>query len=327
MTPRFIPHPLLRGGHRQTVLAAYLFRRRRYRAAQHHLRLDDGDTLVVHDDHAPHWQAGQRIVLLLHGLAGCHQSGYMQRVAAKLADAGCLALRLDMRGCGAGQHLAKHSVHAGRTQDLQETVQWIRRQWPNSPVTVIGFSLGASIVLKWLGTMAPAISPKVDSAIAVAPPIDLAHCCRNISRGLNRLYDRNFVRVLNRALTERKRLGAELVGAERPLIGRTLYDFDAEFTAPAGGFASVDEYYEQCSSMLTLPAIQVPTRILFAEDDPLVPGELFARATYSPTTQVYATRHGGHLGYLADRAARRPHDPDWHWLDWRMVDWVREFDR
>ena len=322
VTPRFVPHPLLRGAHRQTVLAAYLFRRRRYRAVPHQVALPDGDSLVVHDECGAAWRSGQRVVLLLHGLAGCHQSGYMQRVSAKLANAGYRALRLDMRGCGAGQHLARQSVHAGRTQDLSEVVNWTLHAFPGSPLSVIGFSLGASIVLKWLGTAAERIPAALDFAIAVAPPLDLAACCRRIRQGVNRMYDRNFVRVLNRSLAERKRLVGQLVGADRPLLGRTLYDFDAEFTAPMGGYDSVDDYYEQASCFQVLPNIRTSTRILLAEDDPLVPADLFARAAFSPTTEVFATRHGGHLGYLADRDAIRPRDADWHWLDWRLVEWI-----
>ena len=31
---------------------------------------------------------------------------------------------------------------------------------------------------------------------------------------------------------------------------------------------------------------------------------------------------GGHLGYIA----RSNSDPDTHWLDWRVLDWVTETD-
>jgi predicted alpha/beta-fold hydrolase len=73
-----------------------------------------------------------------------------------------------------------------------------------------------------------------------------------------------------------------------------------------------------------LTRIAIPTRILFAEDDPLIPAEVYRRAEYSSVTRVFPTQHGGHLGYLAN-----PHptgDPDWHWMDWRIVQWVRAAD-
>ena len=39
---------------------------------------------------------------MIHGLAGCHTSPYMQRIARKLNHRGVRTFRMDLRGCGAG---------------------------------------------------------------------------------------------------------------------------------------------------------------------------------------------------------------------------------
>src|SRR5687767_13503710 len=104
--PDFEPHPLIRGGHLQTILGVYLPHKRiEYRAKQHKVVLADGDAVILHDDlpHSPPlagttlgsgmprgsgvpraksaprtdssettWKPGDPVVLLLHGLGGCH---------------------------------------------------------------------------------------------------------------------------------------------------------------------------------------------------------------------------------------------------------------
>ena len=60
------------------------------------------------------------------------------------------------------------------------------------------------------------------------------------------------------------------------------------------------------------------TRIVAANDDPIVPILSLRDVPRSPSTDLVVTESGGHLGYVA--AANS--DPDRRWLDWRIVEWV-----
>ena len=323
-TPLFIPHPWFRGGHAQTLAGAYLWRRVPHRAVPHVIDLPDGDQLVAHDDAPDAWEPGDRVVLLLHGLAGCHGSGYMMRIAHKLEAKGYRVIRLDQRGCGAGTQLARQTFHAGRSEDVRCVIEFIRQTCPSSPVTVVGFSLGAAILLKLLVETSSEPTAGMDSAIAVAPPIDLLECSRNIGRGWNKVYDRSLVRSLMSYIRQRKKgdpVYERVQQTERP---RSLYEFDALFTAPLGGFTDVQHYYSSCSTAGRLGQIQIPTRLLTAADDPLVPVETFRQVDYPATLELLVTPSGGHLGYVGNRQTEA--DADWHWMDWRVVDWVGQFD-
>ncbi|MFO0914805.1 MAG: alpha/beta fold hydrolase [Pirellulales bacterium] len=323
-TPSFVPHPLFAGPHRQTIAGAYLWRRPADSGVRRWVELDDGDRLVVHDDRGEGWRPGDRAVLLVHGLAGSHSSGYMLRAARKLNQVGCRTFRLDLRGCGAGMMTARRPLHAARVDDIVAAVRQVAQWTSDSPLTLVGFSLGASMVLKLLGNVR-ALPESIHSAIAVCPPLDILACSRKLREGWNRIYDASFVRALRRQLKLRRERVPGFVDADWTSPPSSLYDFDRLYTAPNGGFAGVEDYYQQASSLPQLSRISVPTRILFSEDDPLVPSDVFRRAEYSPTTRVYPTRYGGHLGFLARPAANSP-DPDWHWLDWRIVDWVTKPD-
>lgn len=315
----FRPHPLLRGGHAQTILGVYLSGLRTvYQAERHFIELDDGDQLVLHDDCPPQWCSGQRAALLVHGLGGCHGSPYMARVAQRLSERGVRAFRLDLRGWGAGAEFARQPFHAARTGDIAAALYVLREKLPGSPVSLIGFSLGANIVLRLLGEAAGTPPPNVDSALAVAPPIDLLHCCQMLSRGLSKMYDRHYARYLWNHLNGRADLVSGYSAGKGQGRPTRIYDFDARFTAPLGGFRSVEHYYESASAAPLLSQIAVPTCILTAADDPIIPVDMFHDIAISDQVKLQITDHGGHLGYIGVAGV----DVDRRWLDWRVVDWV-----
>jgi predicted alpha/beta-fold hydrolase len=313
--PLFRPHPLIRGGHLQTIVGSYLPSSTVDASTVHHVSLADGDTIALHDDGG---LSDCNVVILVHGLGGSHQSGYMLRCSAKLRAAGHRVFRMDLRGCGAGLRLARHPLHAGRSEDLAAVVDFLHRQCTDGAIHIVGFSMGANIALKLAGEQGA--SARFASVMAVSPPIDLAMCTRHIAQGLSRVYDRRFVRSL--VTHVRQRIAAVPDALARPLVPhpRRLVEFDSLFTAPLSGFADVHDYYARASSTPVLSKIAVPTLIVTAASDPIVPVESFERATYSPTTQLVIAPCGGHLGFVAARGI----DADRRWLDWRIVDWIGE---
>src|SRR5262245_46997852 len=181
----------------------------------------------------------------------------MLRCSAKLRAAGLHVFRMDLRGCGAGIGLARHPLHAGRSEDAAAVVEFVSRQCPSSNIHLVGFSMGANIALKLAGEFGPSAPPHLASVLAVSPPIDLLECTRNIQRGLNRVYDRRFVKSLVRHIRQRLRLVPDAMS--RPLFPRPrrLMDFDSLFTAPLSGFANVHDYYTKASSGQVLQNIAV----------------------------------------------------------------------
>jgi predicted alpha/beta-fold hydrolase len=317
--PAFRPHPLFRNPHAQTIFGGFAWRRSAgYRATQRLIALDDGDRIVLHDDCPPGWNTGDVTVLLIHGLSGSHASPYVARAAAKLNALGVRTFRMDLRGCGAGAELAQLPLHAGRSEDAAAAVKQITSLCPGSPVFVIAFSMGANIALKMAGEMSDRAPAELQAVIAVAPPIDLATTSRNISLGVNVFYDRSFVRALLRMVEVRRRsipAARHIELAGRP---KRVWDFDDLVTAPLAGFAGAEDYYARASAAPLLSAIRVPTLILAAADDPLVPVRQFEQTTYSSAVTLHITEHGGHVGYLGVDSG----DPDRRWLDWRLIEQI-----
>lgn len=317
--PEFIPHRLLRGGHAQTLAGAFLpWKRVDEQAARHRVELPDGDALVLHDDCPDSWRAGDRAVLLMHGLAGDYRSGYMVRIGRRLVERGVRTFRLDLRGCGAGTGLARRPYHAGRSDDVRQVVEFIARLCPASELAVVGFSLSGNVTLKFLGEAPGRVPDCVARAMVVNPPIDLRGCVAALGRLSNRLYDRHFVSLLRKSVQRLRQAVPDVEipgGYGRP---RKLYDFDDQYTAPFAGFKDAEEYYARSSAAQFVGGIDIPTLILTARDDPLVPVATFEQLSYPDPVVLHVAEGGGHLGYVA----RRNDDPDRRWMDWRVVEWV-----
>ena len=320
---------MLRSGQLQTIAGAYLPQAQGVRQGRpHHVELPDGDRLVLHDDLPIGWRSGDRVALLIHGLAGSHQSGYLRRIAAKLVARGIRAIRMDLRGAGAGVALAKMPYHSGRSEDAAAAIEYLAKTLPNSPVTLVGFSLGGNIALKLLGELGEATCGGLDSGMAVCPPIDLEGCSQRLMQRQNRLYDLHFVDLLLRQIRRRESLVPEAARIDLSRRPRSLREFDDRYTAKLCGFGNVENYYRLASSAPLLAEIRRPTMILTAADDPMIPLTPYEVWRRSEFVRLHVSQHGGHLGFVARRSGqatcdgRDAADADRRWMDWRVVDWV-----
>ncbi|MFO0966802.1 MAG: alpha/beta fold hydrolase [Gemmataceae bacterium] len=309
--PPFEPLPLLRNPHIQTVLG-HLWNRARpgLPAVTSFVSLPDGDALAVHETRPVGWAPGGPQAVLVHGLGGCHQSGYMIRVTNRLAERGWRVVRVDMRGAGAGAGRASRLYNAAGSGDIRCVVDHVRAEAPDSPTALVGFSLGGNVVLKLAGETG---GRGLRAIVAVAPPVDLERCSGLIER--QPLYNGFFVRHLVaqvRAQEQARRLPAF------PFPRRlSLFLFDDLYTAPRGGFAGATDYYRKASSAPLLSGIETPTLILAARDDPFVCGRTLARLPPHSFMETHMEAHGGHLGFLGRDGAGGV-----RWAERYIVEWL-----
>jgi len=317
--PPFRPLPALRSAHLQT-LGAYFFQgpQPEYRAVKHTVNLFDGDRLVLHDDQPESWITGDRVVILFHGLCGCHRSPYVARIANKLNRRGIRTFRIDMRGFGDSALISRSHLHGGLYQDAESVVGFVHRLTPLSKISLVGFSIGGNLVLKTLGRWGTGAPDYVDSAIAVSPPVDLVHASWNLRQGGNRIYESYFMRRLKSQLTMRRKRVKNLVDNQICPMPTRLIHWDDQFTAPCWGYSGAREYYEAASSCNQLDQVSVPTIILTAQDDPVVPYCMYGEFPMSEQIEMVSTKKGGHLGFIG--ASNQ--DLDRYWMDWRICHWV-----
>ena len=157
----------------------------------------------------------------------------------------------------------------------------------------------------------------LDCVLAANPPIDLSACCRHIRLPSNRVYDRNFVRLLRKEVARLHAVFPDLGPTRLPKV-MSLYDFDDVYTAPRNGFAGAEDYYARSSAAPYIPRIKVPGLVVHAEDDPFIPAEPFRTVAFPPQLALELISSGGHLGYLS----HVPWMGDRRWLDSRFTAWL-----
>jgi predicted alpha/beta-fold hydrolase len=313
----FDPCPFFSHPHQQTCFSTLKYWISHPSSERGVISLSDGDKIVIESNTPKNWKNTDPTVLCLHGLCGSHLSSYLIRLVNRLDPLGIKTVRLNMRGCGSGKGLAKQIYHSGRSDDVLEVVQFLKREFPESPLIVIGFSLGGNIVLKMAGELSSSAQKLIDQVIAVSPPVDLLSSTILIRNAANGLYEKYFYRRLRKDVLELHDLFKDLPPVHLPK-NLSLYEFDRVYTVPRIGFSSIEEYYQKASSMYLVDQIEVPCKILFSEDDPIVSHKSLDEHDLPSNVEVYKTKKGGHMGYLGNPSSSR----GFYWLDSILEDWI-----
>lgn len=271
------------------------------------LPLNDGsgDRLFAYW-HTPPRPRGRPLVVLIHGLTGYEDSVYLRATSAHLLAAGFPVLRLNLRGAGPSRGLCRLYYHAGRSEDVVAALAALPNAALDHGAVAVGYSLGGNVLLKYLGEAGKRAA--IAAAVTVSAPLDLVASSRRLMARRNAAYQWYFVNELKRETLTR---GAELTAAERRAVitAQSLWDFDDGFTAPRNGFADAEEYYARCSSANFLDRIAVPTLLLHAADDPIVPAASYRSRDWGRNRRLtlLLQRKGGHVGFH-DRRGGAWHD-------------------
>jgi len=115
------------------------------------------------------------------------------------------------------------------------------------------------------------------------------------------------VRGLRRLVERKKELYPGLYDVRKLGRLRTVRDFDELYTAPHGGFVGAGDYYARASAIRFVPRIQVPTLMIHARDDPLVPFGPLQRPEVSsnPSVVTAAPPRGGHVAFVSAKKSER----------------------
>ncbi|WP_426745007.1 alpha/beta fold hydrolase [Myxococcus faecalis] len=288
----------LRHSHVQTVAPHLDPRRFDVAIEQRRHELPDGDFVDVH------WlnrEGSGPLFILLPGMQGTPDSTYIRALLGELSRRGLRAAVLCHRGGAVPNRLAPF-YHAGFTEHLGWLVATVREQEPTTPLYAVGFSLGGSMVIRYLAQTGH--HSHLRAAAAVSLTFDLASTAARAYEGINQLYQLRVLRSYQRVARLKAHLPeyASRLGALSGLRG--IRDFDEVFTAPLHGFSDAQDYYRRCSSRQFLGDIQTPFLILNAGDDPLVaPDTLPSPGELRSHVQLELTPHGGHLGFMYRHAS------------------------
>lgn len=222
---------------------------------------------------------------------GCSNASPIPEASRILRGLGVEPWALNLRGVAGTTPDIPKLYHAGCSEDL-ESVFWQLPQ--DRPWRLIGFSLGANLLLKWLAELGRPL-PEA-SALAVSCPYDLAACAANLERSpITRVYRRVLISRLNKLVGRFARRYPETLSPETLKQCHTFFDFDELVTAPIHGFEGAADYWRRNSSMFFLDKILTDTTLLHAADDPFQIDPPVHLGSQNITWELH--RFGGHLGF------------------------------
>ncbi|MEO7261670.1 MAG: alpha/beta fold hydrolase [Jatrophihabitantaceae bacterium] len=129
------------------------------------MRLRTADDIVLSADYYADVSGGTSglAYLLGHGFTGSSRTPEMMRIAERLRELGGSVLALNFRGHGASQGLS--TIGVDEIADVEAGVGWLRARCPGVPVVTVGFSMGASIVIRYAG-----LGADPEAVVAVSGP-------------------------------------------------------------------------------------------------------------------------------------------------------------
>jgi len=270
------------------------------------LELPDGDVTVVD------WMVGGAaadtgapLLIILHGLEGSANSSYARSLLHATAQMGWRAAVLHFRDCGDYRNRLPRRYHAGETNDIRYFVDSLRTAGHEGPMLAAGFSLGGSVLLKYLGENG--VSTPLDAAVAICVPLSLHDSADALSTGFSKIYQYHLVKRMKKAVRRKFDQYTAAFDWQRAMNASSFAEFDDAVTAPLHGFSGKDEYYDRCSSMDFLADIRRPTLIINALDDPfMTPAAIPDKEKLSEDVQVEISGAGGHVGFVSGGLPWRP---------------------
>lgn len=292
LAPDYFPPFFLFNSHLETIFPSLLRRVSLAPYIRERITTPDEDFLDLD------WlkTGSRRLAIISHGLEGNSTRSYVKGMAKALTSSGFDVLAWNFRGCSEEMNRQLRFYHSGATEDLDTVVQHAIRQGTYNHISLVGFSLGGNLTLKYLGERT--LAPLIRNAVAISVPMDLKSSCEKISQPANRIYSERFLRSLKKKVIIKASMHPELDTTLLKGI-RTLTEFDDRYTAPLHGFRDAVDYYDRCSSLRFVDNITAPTLIINTLNDPFLTERSFpaARLKDHQHVRLEILSRGGHVGF------------------------------
>jgi predicted alpha/beta-fold hydrolase len=307
--PGFAPPWWLRNAHVQSIVPSLSWRRalvgRRCAGVRERSRpliLDCGDGVRLLAQHTPALQPQPvGAVIMLHGWEGDADAMYMLALARRLLARGFEVLRLNLRDHGGTQALNPGLFHSCLLPEIIGAVRRAQEMFSTLPVHLAGFSLGGNFFLR-VAADAPRSGLNIASCVAISPVLEPRATLAAIESGLA-VYRRYFVRKWGASLIAKERAWPKLYhfGDVRRFV--SLRQMTAELVQRYTSFGSLDEYLNGYSiTGPRLANLTVPSTIITAADDPIVPVADLQHLAASPQLRALVPHRGGHCGFITGLA-------------------------
>ncbi|KAK1440371.1 hypothetical protein QVD17_06196 [Tagetes erecta] len=307
---RYFSTPWLSSPHLQTILLHLLVKTQNFNYKRELFVTSDGGTIAldwlmnfdepksqVNGDNSV--AKGVPLIIVIPGLTSDSDTPYIKHTAYKMAKHGWNVVISNHRGLG-GVPLTSDCIYTGGwTEDLREVVNHLHCTHPEAPLYAIGTSLGANILVKYLGE--DGANVPIVGAASICNPWDLLMGDRFFGRGLmQRLYSRVLANALKDVARLHRVVYARIADWEVIEKARSIGDFNKYTAGVPGNFETVDTFHRWASSVRLVSNVKVPLVCINAIDDPVCTHEVIPSDECRMNNNIVlaTTQHGGHIAFF-----------------------------
>jgi predicted alpha/beta-fold hydrolase len=256
--------------------------------------------------------SGRRgLVILLHGWEGSADSSYVLSVGTRAFESGYSVFRLNFRDHGNTQALNEELFHSCRIDEVVNAVKNIHARHPADRLFLVGQSLGGNFAMR-VAVRAHVAGVALARVVAVCPVLQPQSTMRALEQGLW-IYRRYFLNRWRQSLRAKAAAFPERYDFGSLERFRTLTETTEFFVREYTEFPSLDDYLEGYAiTGSALADLTVPTLLIAAGDDPVIPSSDLERLARVDALRVTQLPNGGHCGFVDSYGLRS-------WVDERIL--------
>jgi predicted alpha/beta-fold hydrolase len=318
LTEPYQPTPFLGNGHLQSILGAGLRPRPKINYEREAFRFSDGGralldwdtgTMLRPNRDTVQFRDDSPLLVVFPGLTGGSGTKYIRQLVLRARLEGYRTVVANYRGFGLPLQTPMVSTGVD-VRDVFELMAHVHGRFPQAPLMLAGFSMGANIMTKYLGLkssteLQAGVTPvPIRSAVSVSNAFDFQELSRNLesypnsllySRFLAWQIKRNIIKPCLENQDSVRALQQKKAPVDKLLQMSTIREIDDSLCRRMYELDDVDEYYRQSSSGPHVSAVRVPLLCLNARDDPFKGNIPFQAIVDNPHTLLALTEKGGHV--------------------------------
>jgi predicted alpha/beta-fold hydrolase len=298
---RFKPPPFLKNAYVQTILGSSKLRilaPNMMRDVAREIIVKTPENIKLMGYHsAQNGRQAKGLVIVLHGWEGSSDSTYVLRSARRLYQKGYDIFRLNFRDHGDSHHLNTGIFYAVLLEEVYHAVMVAAGLSKGAPVFLIGFSLGGNFVLRILKKCVRVPIANLCHAVSISPVLNPEKSTAKIDRiAFIRKY---FLAKWRSSLSKKKTLFPDLYDFEDVMHLKTIQAVTDVLLERYSDFQKARDYFQAYAVMGSdIENIRIPTTIITAKDDPIIPIEDFYDLKLNNDIQLVIHSHGGHNGFI-----------------------------
>lgn len=297
----FRPGPLLRNAYLQTVLASSSIRtfgKNPMKRAARKILFETPQGVRLLGYHSPQRaSASKGLVIVLHGWEGSADSTYVICTARHLYRSGFSIIRLNFRDHGNSHHLNEGLFYAVLLDEVFEAVKQAAALSGGRPVFLAGFSLGGNFALRIARKCIDHPIPNLRHVVCISPVLDPDKATDRIDN--NPMILKYFLKKWRRSLNRKAKIFPNVYDFSDLMHSHCIRDMTDLLLKKYSVYSSSKTYFKEYTLLGdAIRSIPIPTTLVTAEDDPIIPVEDFYDLEIGGNTQLIVHPFGGHNGFI-----------------------------